>query len=234
MLPEGWVSLVALLDGRPDADPITRVQRLCELCAMVTGVSGVALGISSNGQRSTVSATDTVSDRIEELQVTLSEGPSVDALRHGFPVMVSDLAGDHERWPWFTPAALELGARSVFALPLQVGAVRLGVLVLYRASPGGLEVDQLRDARVLAEAASVLLTLDRPGEDAAEAFLWVLGDRSRFRAEVHQAVGATMVHLNIDARDAFARICAYAYAQETSIAVVAAQIMNKQLRLDPD
>jgi hypothetical protein len=32
------------------------------------------------------------------------------------------------RWPVFTPAAVHAGVRAVFALPLQVGGIRLGVL----------------------------------------------------------------------------------------------------------
>ncbi|MGH3368279.1 MAG: ATP-binding protein, partial [Nocardioidaceae bacterium] len=91
MLPQDWASLIALLDGRPDADPLTRAQRLCEVCAQTTGVSGVALGIATNEQRSTVCATDAVSDRLEELQTTVSEGPSIDAYQRGWSVLAPDL-----------------------------------------------------------------------------------------------------------------------------------------------
>jgi hypothetical protein len=234
MLPGDWASVIALLDGRPDSDPITRVQRLCAVCAQTTAVTGVALGIAVNGDRSTVCATDEVSSRLEELQTTVSEGPSIEAYRHGWPVLVPDLAARGEgQWPWFRSGAVEAGARAMFAMPLRVAAIRLGALTLYRARPGELEVGQLKDARTLADAASILLSLDQPGEHAAGAFLWVVGDRSRFRAEVYQAVGATMVHLGVDARDAFARICAYAYAESRTIGEVADDIMARRLRMQP-
>lgn len=235
MLPGDWASLIALLDGQPDTDPITRAQRLCEVCVQTTGVTGVAMGIAADGQRSTVCATDEVSNRLEELQTTVSEGPSVDAYRHGWSVVAPDLTADGDgQWPWFRAGAVDAGARAMFALPLRVAAVRLGALTLYRARPGELDAKQFKDARTLADAASVLLSLDRPGEQTAGAFLWVVGDRSRFRAEVYQAVGATMVHLDVDARDSFARICAYAYAQGRTIGDVADDIMGGQLRLQPD
>jgi hypothetical protein len=233
MLPGGWASLIAILDGRPDSDPITRAQRLCDLCVSTVGVTGAALGITSNGIQSTVCATDDVSNRLEELQATYSEGPSLEVFRRGWTVLVPDLSAEPERrWPWFAEAAIEAGARAVFALPLRVGGIRMGALTLYRATSGDLSDEQRRDAATLAEAGSILLALDQPGAHTAEAFLWVVGDRSRFRAEVYQAVGATMVHLGVDTRDAFARICAYAYAEGMTIGAVAHEIMAKRLRLD--
>ena len=54
--------------------------------------------------------------------------------------------------------------------------------------------------------------LSSPGEDPVAASDWVLGDQSRFRPDVHQAVGVTMVQLDVGPRDAFARICGHAFA----------------------
>jgi hypothetical protein len=235
VLPQGWARLVALLDGRPDPDPITRAMRLCTVSVETTGVSGAALGISADGHRSTVCATDHVSDRLEELQLTLSEGPCFDALERGWPVLVGDLANGAEdrQWPWFASAAVELGARAYFSLPLQIGAIRVGVLSLYRQAAGDLTSEQLDNALALAEAAVLLLTIAYQ-DTTAEAFLWVMDDRSRFRAEVHQAVGVLMVQLGLGAGDAFARLCGQAYASNASIAVVAAEIVAGRLKLERD
>ena len=234
VLPHGWAELVALLDQGPEVDPMTRVQRLCALCVQVTGVAGAALSVGSDGTRSTVCATDDLSDMIEELQDTTGEGPSVEALHTGESVLVADLIASDGRWPAFTPAASDVGVRGVFVFPLRMGAARLGVLALHTTHAGQLNDDQFKDAWVLAEAATVLLMLTSPDGAPSEASAWVLGDRSRFRPEVHQAVGATMVHLDIGPRDAFARICAHAFATNTPIGVVAAEIVARKLRLEPD
>jgi AmiR/NasT family two-component response regulator len=79
-----------------------------------------------------------------------------------------------------------------------------------------------------------MLALEQPGDDAAAAYVWVLGDRSRFRPEVHQAVGMTMVHLGVGPREAFTRLCAHAYATDTPLAAVASEILTKRLRLELD
>jgi hypothetical protein len=234
VLPHGWTELVSLLDQQgPGADPMTRVQRLCALCVQTTGVAGAALSVATDGTRSTVCATNDLSDQIEELQDTIGEGPSLEALRTGNSVLMGNLAASDGRWPGFTPAACEAGIRGLFVFPLRMGAARLGVLALYRTETGPLDDDQFKDAWVLAEAATVLLMLSSPDGTPAEASDWVLGDRSRFRPEVHQAVGVTMVHLDVGPRDAFARICAYAFATNTPIGEVSAEIVTRKLRLEP-
>lgn len=237
MLPQGWASLVALLDGRPDADPMTRAKRLCELCVQVSKVTGATLTIVSEETRSTVCATDKVSDRLEDLQLQFSEGPTLDAVREKQIVLVPDLTDPSgraaSRWPWYAPAAVEAGVGAVFVFPVQIGAIHLGALSLYRASVGELSGVQLKDASTLADAAAVLLSIGH-GEHTAEAFVWAMDDRSRFRAEVHQAVGATMVQLRVDAKQAFALLRAHAFSTGRPIAEVAADIMGDRLRLEID
>jgi hypothetical protein len=43
-----------------------------------------------------------------------------------------------------------------------------------------------------------------------------------------------MVHLDVGPRDAFARICAHAFATNTPIGLVAAEIVERKLRLETD
>jgi hypothetical protein len=124
------------------------------------GVDGAGVTVmASPTMRETVHATDAVVTSLEELQLTLGQGPGLDAFIHGGPVPVADLSVAEylSRWPMFTPAALATGAQAVFALPLQTRAIRLGVLDLYRASPGGLHRDELAEALAFADAAGAML-----------------------------------------------------------------------------
>src|SRR5260370_26718649 len=103
--------------------------------------------------------TDEVSEQLAELQLTLGEGPCRDASDSGGPVLTSDLAtrDDARRWPVFAPAACQAGAAAIFAFPLRIGAIRSGVLGLYRKWPGPLSAFQLGDALVFADTATLLL-----------------------------------------------------------------------------
>ena len=103
------------------------------------------------------------------------------------------------RWIAFSIPALAAGVRAVFGFPLQVGAVRLGALNLYRDQPGPLSDDQHADALVMADvsAAAVLMMQANapPGKLAVE-----LESGSDFRYVVHQASGMVAVQLDVSNR----------------------------------
>ena len=216
-----------------DRQRLALAQHLCVLCRDKAVVSGVSLSVRSADSQCTICATDRRSDRLEEIQVVVSEGPGVDGFRRGRAQLVSDLRDlAHDTWPWFTSAALELGVRAMFVVPLQAGPVPLGTLTLHRTTPGALTREQIRETRALAGVATLLITLhDR--EDVPNAVPWAVGEGSRFRAEVHQAVGVTMVLCDVDATDAFAVLCARAYASGRPMGEVAAEIVTRRFRLDP-
>ena len=123
-------------------------------------VSGAWLiAVRGTGAGHLMQATDEVSELLAELELTLGEGPGRDAAAAGGPVLTSDLgdAGAARRWPVFAPAACQAGAAALFAFPLQVGAIRAGVMGLYRERPGPLSAFQLGDALVFADTATLLL-----------------------------------------------------------------------------
>lgn len=54
------------------------------------------------------------------------------------------------------------------------------------------------------------------------------------RAEIDQATGMLTVQLDVPVADAFARLCAYAYAHDRRLADVARDIVARRLRLHGD
>jgi diguanylate cyclase (GGDEF)-like protein len=104
-----------------------------------------------------VAASDARATRFEVLQSDLFPGPSLLAYDTNAAVEVPDLRLEN-RFPLFTQAALNTGMGAVFAFPLRRGANRLGVLELYRDSPGLLESHDLEAAQTLANVAAVYLT----------------------------------------------------------------------------
>jgi hypothetical protein len=187
--------------------------------------------------RETVHATDRVAGELEEWQLTFGQGPCVDAFSDGGPVLAGNLnaADCVARWPVFTPAALGSGALAVFALPLQVGAIRLGVLDLYRNRSGSLSPHELADALAFAETAGILLLDTAAGvqPDTAE-LAWQRDDPTADQAQVHQATGMILVQLGVGAEAAFARLRAYAYANDRRLGDVARDVVERRLRFAPD
>ena len=72
-------------------------------------------------------------------------------------------AGWQVRWPGFAVAGAQAGAAAVFAFPLAQGAIRVGVLGLYRDTAGPLSPGALADVLVCADAALQLVLNSRAG-----------------------------------------------------------------------
>lgn len=213
------------------------VSHVCAAAVDCVGVDGAGVSVIVNATlRETMHSTDAIAANLEELQVTLGQGPCVDTFDQGGPVLAADLTLPEylSRWPGFTSAALDSGARAVFALPLQIGAIRLGALDLYRNRPGGLTPQQLADALAFAETAGMLL-LDAAmgmGPDTAE-LVWQR-DPTAHQAQVHQATGMIIAQLGVSAETAFARLRAHAYADNRRLGDVARDVVERRLRFEPD
>lgn len=216
-------------DGVPELDS----KRLCEVCAEVTGMSGAGIMLMSGDvPQGSACSTDDVSAAIEELQFGLGEGPCVDACEQDHPVLEPDLADPATpRWIGFTGPAVEAGARAIFGFPLQVGAVRLGALNLYRSKPGPLSDEQHADALVMADvAAQALLVMQSnapPGKLAA-----ALEAGSDFQYVVHQASGMVAAQLEVSVGVALARLRAHAFGNDRSLTEVAKDVVARKLRFD--
>jgi hypothetical protein len=216
---------------------------VADVCAIAAGsvhMSGAWVSASASEQPDFVMCvTDPVSEQLAELQLTLGEGPCHDVLASAAPVLAADLADADpgRRWPAFTPEARELGAEAVFALPLIVGAIRPGVMGLYRRSAGPLADGQLGNLLILADVATLML-LDaadgRSGRGDGAGLDGQSPDLAQHRAEIDQATGMLTVQLGVHAAEAFVRLRAYAYAQERRLADVAGDIVARRLRLHPD
>ena len=135
--------------------------RICRLCVEGLQVDGAAMSLlTATEARETLSVTDATAAIVEDLQFTLGEGACIEAAVNGRPVLVPDLhdRGLTTRWPVFAAAVAEqTDARALFALPLQLGTINLGVLDLYRTAPGPLRGDELRDVVAAVDTATVML-----------------------------------------------------------------------------
>lgn len=228
-----WTRVAEEAHGTP-----VSVAHVCSAAVRTVGVDGAGVSVVVNANlRETMHATDGVAAQLEELQLTLGQGPCVDTFNQRGPVLAADLgeAQYATRWPAFTSAAMDRGARAIFALPLQIGVIRLGAMDLYRTRPGALSSGELSDALAFAETAGMLLLDSAAGllPDTAE-LVWQRDEPTSHQAQVHQATGMIIAQLNVNADTAFARLRAYAFANERTLADVARDVVERRLRFDPD
>jgi len=176
----------------------------------------------------TVSASDAVAARLDELQFDLGEGPCWDALRLRRPILEPDLRRRSlQTWSSFTPAALDAGVGALFAFPMLVGPLRIGAVDMYTRDPAVLDEAHAQAATRLAEAAGRTLlkrALDTMGREEPT------DDANPFsRRVVHQATGMVLAQLDVSADDARMVIQAHAYATDRSMMEVSRDVLDGRL-----
>ncbi|MGH3885527.1 MAG: GAF and ANTAR domain-containing protein [Pseudonocardiaceae bacterium] len=212
------------------------VRSLCQAAAARLPVSGVAVSVQGGlVVFEVLCASGPLSRRLEELQLTVGEGPSLEVLADGRSVLVGELdsAEQQARWPLFAPAAVEAGARALFALPLRIGAIRSGAFVLASKRPGQLPAEDLAEAWVFAEFALRLVFDEQAGIDSHDGHPvvdWLSGSRPG----IHQATGMISVQLGVGIEEALCRLRARAFAEGRSLSELAADVVARRLRFDPE
>lgn len=208
---------------------------ICERTVRELAASGVGATVLSYAgerdgavsERALVYASNAVSAALEDLQLTVGEGPCLDTFVTGGPVLVPELETEQQRWPGFAPAARRLGAAAVYSFPLQVGVVRLGSIDLYRDRPGSLRATELADALILADLATEAVIEILDGH-ATEDLSWLANPH----AEVHQAAGMVQVQLDSTTEVALLRLRGFAYMHDLPLLDVAKRVVARTLRFD--
>ena len=224
-----WAWITATHGG----DMPVPVAALCHAAALRLGVDGASVtAMSGPVMREPVCASDDLSARLEELQFTMGEGPGADDFRVGSPMLIAEMGSVAARWPGFVSAAVAAGAGAMFSFPLQAGAIKVGILTLYRALPGPMAAEELANALVFADIALRLL-LDASSGVIGSPGYRPLDGMSESRAEVHQATGMISVQLGVSLEEAFVRLRAHAFASNAALGDVAAEVVDRGLRFGP-
>lgn len=192
-------------------------------------VTGVSIAVFDQaGQQSTIYASSTRAALLDETQFDLGEGPAYLALRSARPVLLPDVFNmPPDDWPLFSDAVISLEVGALFALPMTIGAVCIGVVSLYRDSPG--ELGESLDLAVSLARSVAGPALRRAVRSAGQEDQ---GDSDRaleLRREVHQATGMVLAQLDTSATDAFSRLRAYAFSNSRTVQDVAKAVIRRQL-----
>ncbi|MFC9250239.1 GAF and ANTAR domain-containing protein [Amycolatopsis thailandensis] len=187
----------------------------------------MTVSATTSGAAELAWSSDEASARLDDEQFTFGEGPVVDAIDTGAPVLCSALDVT-ARWPGFTAAALKRDVHAVFAFPVMLGAITIGALMCHRRAAGSMNNAAMTKALALADSLTPAL-LTSPDDSAEE--VW---SQQLHRAEVHQATGMISVFLDVSLVEALSRLRAYSLSQDRPIAEVARDIVARRLRLPRD
>ncbi|MDQ0726681.1 GAF and ANTAR domain-containing protein [Microbacterium sp. W4I20] len=207
-----------------------------DLCGPFVDAMQVSGGVVSTLGRplgnQTVCASSTLAARIDEIQIDLGEGPCWEALRTRRPVLEPDLrhhGGD--AWPGAREALRQLDVQSLFAFPLFVGALDVGVVDLYSTARRDLTSEDVQDATVLATiTARVVLRRALDAIDDAEEGA---SPGPYSQREVHQATGMVAAQLKISPKDALVVLRGHAFANGHSVREVASDVVARRTTFEP-
>jgi len=221
------------------APGLVTADRLCQACVDLLDVDGAGISlIHAGATRGTFGSAGELSRCVDEFQFTFGEGPCLDAVSEGVPVLVEDFQDPAEsRWPAFAGAVLGAGICAVYALPVAISTTPVGALYLYRTHPGSLTGPALGGAMLAAQLAALPLLdlmsadVDWAAIEAGEAWSQL---ESLERVEVYQATGMLMGQLGAGATEALVRLRAHAFTHSMTASQVAWDILGRRLRMRPD
>lgn len=212
--------------------------READFAAQWAGEAAAALGLDGLaasllvGEPELIWFSEEVGARLEDLQFTLGEGPSLEAARAGAICLVADVSSaPAARWAGFLPAVAQLGVRAVFAFPLRLGSLKVGALTGHRRRPGMMSGESIEHALTLCDALTDFLLRMRLPPPSREDAARTPGLVHLHRAEVHQATGMVAVQLGLSLPAALSRLRAEAFATNRCITEVATAVLRGDLRL---
>jgi ANTAR domain-containing protein/GAF domain-containing protein len=203
-------TFVALADTLvADYDIVDFLDFLVASCVDLFDVTAAGILLrDARGNLRPVASSNEETRLLELFQLQNDEGPCLDSIHTGIMVSAPDLTLEHDRWPRFAPAALEVGFRSVQALPMRLRTDTIGGLNLFSSGQPPLAGSE----RDLAQALADVTTVDS-------------------RISIEQAKGVLAASGGVDMATAFDSLRRYARGSNQKLSSVAADLAQR--RLDP-
>lgn len=163
---------------------------------------------------------------LELFQLQTSEGPCLDCFRTSEPVVNSDLRTALDRWPVFSPRAIEAGFVSVHAIPMRLRNQVIGTLNIFGTESGDFDEADVRIVQALADVATIAILQARSVE-RAETLTEQLQGALNSRIVIEQAKGAITKLRGVTVDEAFGLIRAYARKNQQRLVDVSLAVLNE-------
>lgn len=205
---------------------------LCAVAAEFTVLDGAGIALVSDDDELTSLCTSNASaSALMNLELTVGEGPTVDASR-GDATLDNDLvASTSENWTTYRAEAVALGAKAVYGYPVRIGGALFGALSLFRNSPGPLNAGQSSDAYLMASVIGRAVLSTQAGAPLVGLANEVNGE-SLLDFRVHQAAGMLAIQGSMSVKDALVFLRARAFGVGSQLSSIAERVVNGSTRFD--
>lgn len=194
---------------------------------------GVMLARDPGREPVTLELLASTNERVRSLEVfelQRGEGPCVDSFRQAAQVIEADLTAS-DRWPLFTPAALELGFHSVFAFPMRLRGQVIGALNLFRGQSQDVDPDDVAMAQTYADMATIGILQQRAAHEARDLAANLQGALNS-RVVIEQAKGVLAERVGYEMDEAYQAMRWYARDHNLRLREVAAGVVSGSLTAD--
>jgi hypothetical protein len=203
-LAEAFVSIADTLAD--DFETVGFLSMVAGRCVSLLDVAAAGLMVTDLRRPGrVVAASDEETRRLQVSQLEREQGPGLDCLRLGAPIVVTDLAAAAHLWPWFAVETGRIGYLSVHTLPMRLRAQTIGALSLYRTQTGPCPSDSIRLGQALADMATIGL-LQEQAIRAQSVINRQLQIALNHRVVIEQAKGVLAERHRIRVEGAFAML----------------------------
>lgn len=217
-----------------DYDVVELLQTLVDACRdlLDTTDAGILLA-DSTGTLELIASTSEAAELVELMQLGAEAGPCVESYRSGNRVSLPDIEDAPEIWREFQQSARDNGFAAVEAIPMRLRDLTIGTLNLLRSTPGAPPEEDVATARAFADVATIGILHERSLRES-EILATQLQTALNSRVLIEQAKGVVSFTAGVPVHEAFTLIRAYARGRGLHLSDVAARLVSRELRLDPE
>lgn len=117
-----------------------------------------ALTLRRHKRSATVAGSSSKAVRLDQIEQSLGQGPCVEALNVGHPVLLADVATD-QSWPVYSRVLAGQGCRSALGVPMDLGETSEAVLNFFAPATGLFTEEAIGEAAAFADVAGSTLRL---------------------------------------------------------------------------
>jgi GAF domain-containing protein len=168
---------------------------------------------------------------IELFELQISQGPCRDCFDTATAVVNVELPDAAERWPQFTPAALEAGFTSTHALPMRLRGQVLGALNLFTNKASHMDAEQVGIGQAMADIATIGLLHERNAHEQVN-LSEQLQSALHSRILIEQAKGVLAGRYGLEVSEAFSHMRYHARRTGVTLTVVAQSVIDGTIGAD--
>lgn len=227
MLADTFVELADTLVTEFEAIDLMHTLTDRAVALLEADASGLILA-DPRGGLEVVASTSHAAQLLELFVIQNHEGPCLECLRTGEPLVNLDLDEVEERWPRFRAATREAGFRSTHAIPMRLRQEVVGVLNLFCENRSILSDSDVGVAQALADVATIGLLQERAIRQH-ELLSEQLQSALNSRVLIEQAKGVLAERAAIGIDEAFDLIRGHSRRTRSSLTELARAVVTGQV-----